>query len=299
MSTPSDVPNTETVRSPSPNGGWRSSRAALFVVLAIALAASGTALGLAVSDSHSPTTTTIRSPGLRARPLRDPTEAGGTGEMPSSSEPKAGGAPGTGSGPAPSETQRTEAQSASEFYTHEYGNLPAGAELATYLGHRLAGNGEEKVSLPRAEQMADASPAGAQVNKSSRTITFTTPQVHLVIVASPPSGDMKFRSAGINDPTIVVPAGAHITLKFVNGDSDMAHMWLLQEGDAKPEAGDPYGTSGAHIAAAPPLGDPTSAGQPVETVSFSAPEAGDYHYDCPFPHHAAEGMYGRFTVRST
>ena len=118
------------------------------------------------------------------------------------------------------------------------------------------------------------------------------------MVASPPTADMKFRAAGIDNPTIEVPAGAQITLEFINGDSDMAHMWLLQIGDSGPASVQPGWGGGAHVAATPPLGDPTSAGQPAETISFTAPPPGTYHYDCPFPGHAAQGMYGRFVVQS-
>jgi len=109
---------------------------------------------------------------------------------------------------------------------------------------------------------------------------------------------MKFRTAGINDPTIEAPPAANITLEFINGDSDMAHMWLLVAGEASADSFGYGGHGAGHIAAAPPLGDPTSAGQPVETVNFTAPEVGTYHYMCPFPRHAAEGMSGRFLVQS-
>ena len=179
-----------------------------------------------------------------------------------------------------------------------YGNLPAGADLAKYLGQRLAGNGQQAVPRTRAEALANERLASASVDTATRTVRFTTRQVSLVVVASPPSADMKFRTAGIDNPTIVVPANAQITLEFINGDSDMAHMWLLQTGDPGPAAVQPGWGGGDQIAAAPPLGDPTAAGQPAETVTFTAPPAGTYHYDCPFPGHATQGMYGRFVVQS-
>jgi plastocyanin len=47
---------------------------------------------------------------------------------------------------------------------------------------------------------------------------------------------------------------------------------------------------------APILSDPTSAGQPVETVVFRATAPGTYRYECPVPGHAAMGMQGTFVV---
>ena len=79
----------------------------------------------------------------------------------------------------------------------------------------------------------------------------------------------------------------------------MAHMWLLQTGDPGPASVQEGWGGGDHVAAAPPLGDPTAAGQPAETITFTAPPAGTYHYDCPFPGHSTQGMYGRFVVQST
>jgi nitrite reductase (NO-forming) len=35
------------------------------------------------------------------------------------------------------------------------------------------------------------------------------------------------------------------------------------------------------------------------TVTFTASQAGTYHYLCPVPGHAQKGMAGAFTVEST
>jgi hypothetical protein len=81
-----------------------------------------------------------------------------------------------------------------------------GSDLAAfYAGRALARNGEETVSLARAEQLADRVPAGAEVNTTTKTVRFTTRQVSFVVVASPPGADMQFRVAGGSDPTIDVP----------------------------------------------------------------------------------------------
>ena len=151
---------------------------------------------------------------------------------------------------------------------------------AYYAGRAMTGNGDFAVSQSQAEALGNQIPRGAQVDRKSNTLRFTASTVRFAVVASPPGADMAFRVAGMRDPTIEVPAGAQVTVQFVNGDSDMAHMWLL----------------GARLAAARPLGDPSGAGQPGETISFTARPAGSYHYFCAFPGHAAQGMQGRLVV---
>jgi len=254
----------------------RLSRLALPVALVAAIAAVATAVAIAATSSSRSTTVVQTQPGTMPQMnMSAPPGNGAPAPVPYGAAPGGGG---SASSP--------------------HGNLPAGTDLAKYLGQRLAGNGQQAVSRARAEALANEMPASASVDTATRTVRFTTRQVSLVVVASPPSADMKFRTAGIDNPTIVVPANAQITLEFINGDSDMAHMWLLQTGDPGPAAVQPGSGGGDHIAAAPPLGDPTAAGQPAETVTFTASPAGTYHYDCPFPGHATQGMYGRFVVQS-
>ncbi len=127
---------------------------------------------------------------------------------------------------------------------------------------------------------------------------FETKNVSFVMLASPPDADMKFRTAGLNDPTIEVPQDATVTVQFINADSDMAHMWVLAP-DAPPAGGQQSGGDESTVAVARPLGDPTSAGQPAETITFTAGGVGGYRYYCAFPGHAAQGMHGRFIVQAT
>ncbi|HME04300.1 MAG TPA: sulfocyanin-like copper-binding protein [Solirubrobacteraceae bacterium] len=269
-------PNPEPGERPSTHRS-RLGRAALPIAACAAVVATAAAVALAASgSSHGSVPMHPQMPPMEmgvtpdvTHPSPSPYGAGREGMVPPS-----GNSPESGSG------------------------SPAGSDLATTLGQKLAGNGQEAVPLSTAEALGNQRPGGAQVDLAAKTVRFTTSQVNLVIVASPPEGDMKFRIAGMNDPTIEVPANAQVTVRFINGDKDMAHMWLLEAGENRPETFQPGGHGGQHIAAAPPLGDPTSAGQAGETISFSAPEPGSYHYVCPFPGHAEEGMYGRFVVRS-
>jgi len=45
------------------------------------------------------------------------------------------------------------------------------------------------------------------------------------------------------------------------------------------------------------LGNPTPAGMHAGTLTFTASAPGTYHYLCPVPGHARDGMTGTLTVR--
>ena len=169
-------------------------------------------------------------------------------------------------------------------------------DVGAAMGRALAGNASEAVSLARAETLANAVPSGAVIDRTTNTIRFSA-SASMAIVANPPNSvNMRFRAAGLSNPTIDVPRGALVTIHFINGDSDSAHGWMLLE---------PLVTVGkvVHGPRAFPgafalLGDPTSAGQPAATISFRATRSGTYRYECPVPGHAAMGMQGNFVVRS-
>ena len=127
-----------------------------------------------------------------------------------------------------------------------------------------------------------------------------TETVRLAILGSPSTGrDMTFQVAGLADPTIVVPVGATVTVRFINADHDEAHGWLLTP--ARPSfpymamMGSPVAFPGAF---ARPLGDPNASGRPEETITFRATVPGQYTYLCPVPGPAQQGMYGTFEVGS-
>ncbi len=173
-------------------------------------------------------------------------------------------------------------------------NLDAMGQM---MGRALAGRAGQPISPSEAGTLGDAVPAGVTVDRTANRLTFTTPSVRLAVLASPSNGpDMTFRIAGLADPTIVVPQGASITVQFVNADSDTSHGWLLTT--AQPPFG-PMAMMGAPAVAgafAPPLGDPTAAGLPTETITFTAATAGHDTYLCPVPGHAQQGMYGTLEV---
>jgi rusticyanin len=174
----------------------------------------------------------------------------------------------------------------------------AGTDPGTVMGALFANAPGPRVSPAQAAALGAQVPAGASVNRSARTITFTTANVHLTVLASPSMPAENFRIAGMTNPTISVPAGARVTIELVNADSDMAHGLVIMPAGA--------GSSGMPMMAAAPsftgaalwfLGKPTTAGMHAGTLAFTAIAPGSYQYLCPVPGHAQEGMAGTFTVR--
>jgi plastocyanin len=117
-----------------------------------------------------------------------------------------------------------------------------------------------------------------------------------VVAIAPGKPDMTFTVAGLSDPAIIVPRGARVTVRFINNDTDEAHGWLLTDSRPPFEFGQPAvpAIPGAYAGV---IGDPTSAGDGANTVTFTAGGAGSYQYVCPMPGHAQMGMHGSFTVR--
>ena len=153
------------------------------------------------------------------------------------------------------------------------------------------------VASYEAASLGAAVPAGATVDRSSNTITFTGTSVALTVLASPPDGpDETFRIAGLTNPTLVLPRGAEVTLRLINADAGMVHDWLIT--NAQPPF--PYAAmmAGPVVfgAVTPVLAEATSSGMPSATLTFSASGAGRYTYLCSVPGHAQAGMYGVLVV---
>jgi rusticyanin len=183
------------------------------------------------------------------------------------------------------------------------GRLPAAmmgnsTDMGQVMGRLWAGAPGPRVSPATAAGLGTQVPAGARVNEAARTITFTTTSVHLAVVASPAGGpDETFRIAGMVNPKITVPAGAHVTIQVVNADPDTAHGLVVT-------ASDTALTWMPMMTAAPAfpgsalwfLPNPTSAGMHTETLTFTASTPGTYQYLCPVPGHAQKGMAGTLIV---
>jgi rusticyanin len=172
------------------------------------------------------------------------------------------------------------------------------ADPGKLMGRLWATAPGPRVSPEHAARRAGQAPVGARIDTAARTIIFTTRSVRLVVAASPAGGpDETFRIAGMVDPKIVVPAGAHVRIEVINADADTAHGLVITASRGQ-SSWMPMMTSRPAFpgAAAWFLGDPTTAGLHAATLAFTAGTPGSYRYLCPVPGHAARGMTGDFTV---
>jgi rusticyanin len=170
----------------------------------------------------------------------------------------------------------------------------------TFMGRLWASAPGPRVSPAAAARYAGQAPPGTRVDRAARTITFTTSTVRLIAVASPAGNpDETFRIAGMVNPAIAVPAGAHVSIEVINADPDAAHGLVITASRDLTSLM-PMMTSRPAFtgSAAWFLGEPTSAGMHAATLTFTASAPGSYRYLCPVPGHAQKGMTGTFTVTS-
>ena len=176
--------------------------------------------------------------------------------------------------------------------------MGTGTDTGMVMGQLWANAPGPRVSAGQAAQLGGQIPAGARIDRAAKAITFSTTTVRLAVVASPVGGpDETFRIAGLVNPAITVPAGAKVRIQVVNADPDTAHGLVVT---ASQNISSPMPMMTSHPAftgsAVWFLGNPTTAGMHTATLTFTASTPGTYHYVCPVPGHAQEGMTGTFTV---
>jgi len=173
-----------------------------------------------------------------------------------------------------------------------------GGDPGKMMGPMMAGLAPSYILEREARTLGDKTPDGALVDRAAKRITFTTSDVHLVVLGSPEGGsDMTFRVAGLADPTVVVPRGATVSVEFINGDADTSHGWELLSGRTSfSYMAMMDGNPAFPGAFAMPLGSTSRSGWPAETLSFTASTAGTYTYICPVAGHAQKGMHGQLLV---
>ena len=113
------------------------------------------------------------------------------------------------------------------------GMTGGGTDPGKIMGSLFASAPGPRVSTAQATALGTQVPAGAQVSNAANTITFTTTAVRLTILASPAGGpDETFRAAGLVNPRIIIPAGAHLAINLINADPGTAHGLVITASDA-------------------------------------------------------------------
>jgi rusticyanin len=260
----------------------RSVTAALAGLLTIGAASAGYVIAQsgAVSGDH---------------PASHQSEANGSaGPSPASPSPGSGA---TSAGAAPS----VPAASPPAPTPSGAGDTFSDPSLAQFIGRQagtgLAGRAPQAVPAAQVGALSRQVPAGAAVDTRTDTVTFTASTVSFTVVAiAPGAPDMTFTVAGLVDPVLSVPAGARVTVRFINNDTDEAHGWLVTRNRPPFTFGQPSSPAiaGAYAGI---IGDPAAAADGANTVTFTAGPAGRYDYICPMPGHAQMGMHGSFIVR--
>ena len=103
--------------------------------------------------------------------------------------------------------------------------------------------------------------------------------------------------AGMVNPQIVVPAGAHVSIEVINADPGTAHGLVITSPSAA-SSWMPMMTAHPAFAGAALWfpGNPTTARLHAGSLRFTAATPGTYRYLCPVPGHAQKGMSGSFVV---
>ncbi len=141
--------------------------------------------------------------------------------------------------------------------------------------------------------------AGVQINRKTNTVRYPGRSAMIVALASPHGKpDMTWEIDGLVNPTLVVRAGARLTVTLVNADWGYLHGFELTPTPP------PYPfmamMSSATWFVVPPLPERTT--KSLTTARYYSQSAaltvrsGVYYYLCPVPGHAQQGMYGRLVV---
>ncbi len=192
------------------------------------------------------------------------------------------------------------------------GGMMGGSAGTGMMGNGMMGSGSDGGMMStvrgsrqgtdpaRARALSHRVAATATIDRQTNTITYHSGQVALVAFASPASGpDMTWTVDGLVNPTVVIPRGASVSVRFFDADTDTMHGWEVTRTPP------PYSYMAMMDA---PVAFPGAFAMPVRgatarrwvgrTVRFTASSAGTYSYICPVPGHAEQGMHGTLVVRA-
>ncbi|HET9061386.1 MAG TPA: sulfocyanin-like copper-binding protein [Acidimicrobiales bacterium] len=188
-------------------------------------------------------------------------------------------------------------------YGHQPGSMMGtSTDMGKVMGALFANAPGPRISAADATRLGNQIPAGASADRTTNSLVFTTANVTITVLASPSMSTERpaenFQIAGMTNPAISVPAGAQVTIDFINADGDMAHGLVVTSPGAVTSrmpmmtAAPAFGGAATWF-----LGETTAAGMHEATINFTASSPGTYEYICPVPGHAQEGMAGGFAVR--
>ena len=129
--------------------------------------------------------------------------------------------------------------------------------------------------------------------KAGTQLSFTQPEVRLVVITGPEDDMLSYRIQGMRNPTLVVPSGVTMRILFVNTDYDMRHD--IRFAHMKP----PFELMPAIDASAGSqrLTARTEDGTlQAEELVIKASSNGQYVYFCSIRGHARGGMWGNIAV---
>src|SRR5688572_21771072 len=95
-------------------------------------------------------------------------------------------------------------------------NVPASAHTAFTLVS------SEKKTVKEAE-LAALEKVQTIGKKDKANLTFTEKEIRLVVLTGPEDDMLSYRIQGMRNPVLVMPAGARLTILFINVDIDMRH----------------------------------------------------------------------------
>jgi len=182
--------------------------------------------------------------------------------------------------------------------------MGAGTDPGRFMGQLWAKAPGPRVSVGQAGQPGRPGPGGRpRIAQAAKAITFSTATVRLVAVASPAGGpDETFRIGrpGQPPPSPSRP-GPRSASRSSTPTRDTAHGLVItaSQNISSPM---PMMTRPARVhrlGAVVSWANPTNAGMHTATLNFTGTTPGTYHYMCPVPGHAQEGMTGTFTVSNS
>jgi hypothetical protein len=102
------------------------------------------------------------------------------------------------------------------------------------MGALFANAPGARVSPAEATRLGGQIPVGATASRIQHKITFSGTSVRFTVLASPAGGrDETFRIVGMTNPTVVVKAGARVSIEVINADADTAHGLVVTASDAR------------------------------------------------------------------